>query len=317
MSSQFIGIDISKKELVIAFGEEDTSPVETLPYTTDTVEALIPRFKALRPTLIVLEATGGLERPLLQALQAAELPAVRVQPRRVRAFAVAEGRFAKTDTLDARLLAAFGQRMTPPPTPQPDETRQTLRDLLTRREQLVRIRTAERNRLSTAPQATRPSIQQHLDWLDREIRRLEKEIQDFIDQSDEFKEQEELLTSVPGIGKLTAFYLVAALSPSGDKNAKQVAAFIGVAPYSHQSGPKEKKRRISGGRQEVRNVLYMATLAAIRFNPVIRTFFLRLQEAGKPFKVALVAAMRKLLTIVHAILKHRQPWNPALHTSQP
>lgn len=315
MSSEFIGIDISKKELVIAFGGEETSPVETLPYTIEKVEALIQRFQALRPTLIVLEATGGLERPLLEALQAAELPAVRVPPRRVRAFAIAEGRLAKTDSLDARLLAAFGQRMTPPPTPQADEARQTIRDLLTRREQLIQNRTAERNRLSTAPKATRQSIQQHLKWLDGEIRRLEQEIQDCIDQSDEFKEQQNLLTSVPGIGKMTAFHLLASLSQIEGKNAKQAASFVGVAPHPHQSGPKDKKRRIFGGRQEVRNVLYMATLSAVRFNPVIRSFFLRLQKAGKPFKVALVAAMRKLLGIVYAILKHGCPWNPAYHTS--
>ncbi|MFN3742116.1 MAG: nucleotide kinase domain-containing protein, partial [Anaerolineales bacterium] len=180
----------------------------------------------------------------------------------------------------------------------------------------IQIRTAERNRLSTAPQATRKSIQQHLEWLEGEIRRLEEEIQSRIDQSEEFKQQQELLTSVPGIGKMTAFHLVAALSETESKNAKQTASFVGLAPHPRQSGPKEKKRRIFGGRQEVRNVLYMATLAAIRFNPVIRAFSLRLQQAGKPFKVALVATMRKLLTILHAILKHRQPWNPALHTGK-
>ncbi|MFN3742938.1 MAG: IS110 family transposase [Anaerolineales bacterium] len=312
---RFIGIDISKKELVVAFGGEETSLVETLPYTEETVQQLIRRLQKQPPTLIVLEATGGLERPLLEALQAAGLPAVRVQPRRVRAFAMAEGRLAKTDTLDARLLAAFGQRMTPPPTPQTDELRQTIRDLLTRREQLIQIRTAERNRLSTAPKSTRKSIQQHLEWLDNEIHRLDKEIQNHIDHSAELKQQQELLTSVPGIGKVTAFHLVASLSQTEDKNAKQTASFVGLAPHPRQSGPKEKRRRIWGGRKEVRNVLYMATLAAIRFNPVIRAFFLRLQQAGKPFKVALVAAMRKLLTILHAILKHRQPWNPALHTN--
>lgn len=315
LSESFVGIDISKKELVIAFGAEETAPVETLPYTEPSMQALVQRLKEQKPTLIVLEATGGLERPLLEVLQAAELLVVRVSPRRVRAFAIAEGRLAKTDTLDARLLALFGQRMTPPPTPQVDETRQIVRDLLTRRDQLVQNRTAERNRLSTAPKTTCQSIQKHLAWLDEEIGRLEKEIQEYIDQSDELKQQQELLTSVPGIGKMTAFHLLAFLSQMKGRKAKQVAAFVGVAPYPHQSGPREKKRRIFGGRQEIRNVLYMATLTAIRFNPVIRTFFLRLQAAGKPFKVALVAAMRKLLGIVYAILKHNRPWDPSLHTS--
>lgn len=313
----FVGIDISKQELVVAFGGEETAAVEALPYSEGSVQALIQRLKEQRPTLIVLEASGGLERPLLEALQTAELAVVRVQPRRVRAFAIAEGRLAKTDRLDARLLAAFGQRLTPPPTPQADPTRQTLRDLLTRREQLIQTRTAERNRLSTAPKAVRESIQKHLEWLDEEIHRLEEEIQRHIDQSDECKHQQELLTSVPGIGKVTAFHLVAALSQLEDKTAKQTAAFFGLAPYPHQSGLKDKKRRIFGGRREVRNVLYMATLTAIRCNAVIRSFFLRLKEAGKPFKVALVAAMRKLLTILHAILKHRKPWDPALHPSHP
>jgi transposase len=309
----FVGIDISQKELVVAFGGEETSPVETWPYTEDKVQTLIQVLKERQPTLIVLEATGGLERPLLEALHAADLPVVRVQPRRVRAFAVAEGRLAKTDTLDARLLAAFAQRMTPPPTPQIQESSQTLRDLLTRRQQLLQIRTAERNRLSTAPKATRSSIEKHLEWLDTEIHRLEEEIQSKIDQSDEFKQQEQLLTSVPGIGKMTAFHLLAFLSQPKGKTAKQVAAFVGLAPYARQSGLKDKKRHIFGGRREIRNVLYMAALAAIRFNPVIQDFFQRLRQAGKPFKVALVAAMRKLLTILIAILKHQQPWNPALH----
>ncbi len=210
----------------------------------------------------------------------------------------AEGRLAKTDRLDARLLVAFGQRLMPPPTPQADPTHQTLRDLLTRREQLIQMRTAERNRLQTAPPATRQSQQQHVEWLDKEIARLEKELQCHIDQTDECKQQQELLTSIPGIGKVTAFHLVASLSQVEDKTAKQVAAFFGLALYPHQSGLKDKKRRIYGGRREVRNVLYMATLAAIRCNAVIRSFFLRLRKAGKPFKVALVAAMRKLLTIM-------------------
>lgn len=235
-SEHFVGIDISKRELVVAFGGEETAAVEALPYTEGSVQALLRRLKEQQPTLIVLEASGGLERPLLEALQGAELPVVRVQPRRVRAFAIAEGRWAKTDRLDARLLAAFGQCLMPAPTPQADPTRQSLRDLLTRREQLIQIRTAERNRLRTASRTTRQSLQQHLEWLDKEIARLEGELQRHIDQTEEYKQQQDLLTSVPGIGKVTAFHLVASLSQVEDKTAKQTAAFFGLAPYPQQSG---------------------------------------------------------------------------------
>lgn len=314
-SDLFVGIDISKRKLDVAFGDDPQSPVETLDYTPQQVERLLQRFQDQQPTLIVLEATGGLERPLLEALQAAKLPAVRVPPRRVRAFAYAEGRLAKTDRLDARLLAHFGRKMAPPVTPALDEIRQRIRDLLARREQLLQMRTAERNRLGTASQATREHIQRHLEWLDEEIRQVEQEIQSLIDQSEELRQQQELLMSVPGIGPITAFMLAAFLSYIEGRSAKQVVAFVGLAPHPHQSGPKDRRRRIWGGRQDIRNVLYMATLAAIRCNPVIRAFFLRLQQAGKPFKVALVAAMRKLLTILVAILKSRRPWDPALHTS--
>lgn len=316
MSAQrVIGIDVSKSKLDVAFEPTDSTPVETFAYTPEQVEQLVKRLEKLQPHLIVLEATGGLERPLWEALHKAHLPVVRVQPRRVRAFAYAEGRLAKTDRLDAHLLAHFGSKMALVPTPAPDETRQKMRDLLARREQLLQIRTAERNRLGTASQAVRAGIQRHLQWLDEEIRQVEEEIQALIDQSDELACQHALLMSVPGIGKISAFTLSAFLSCLQDKNAKQVAAYVGVAPYSNQSGVKDKKRRIYGGRQDIRNVLYMATLTAIRFNPIIRAFFQRLQQAGKPFKVALVASMRKLLGILVAILKSRCPWNPALHTS--
>ncbi|MFN3307787.1 MAG: transposase [Anaerolineales bacterium] len=184
-----VGIGISKQEWVVAFGGEESAAVEALPYSEGSVQALMQRLKEQRPTLIVLEASGGLERPLLEALQGAELPVVQVQPRRVRAFAIAEGRLAETDRLDARLLAAFGQHLTPPPTPQADPTRQTLRHLLTRREQLIQMRTAERNRLRTARLATRQSLHRHLEWLDKEIARLEEELQRHIDQTDEYKPQ--------------------------------------------------------------------------------------------------------------------------------
>lgn len=314
-TESFIGIDISKRTLAVAFGDDAAAPVETMPYTDAAVHQLVQRLQEIQPTLIVLEATGGLERRVLDALHAADLPVVRIPPRRVHALAEATGRRAKTDALDARLLAQFGRRLAPPPTPPPDHTRQTICDLLARRAQLLHIRTAERNRLTSAPAAVRASIQHHLQWLNEEIRRREDEIQTHIDQSEDLHQQQRLLTSVLAIGKITAFHLAAVLTSIDSRNAKHLASFVGVAPHPRQSGPKEQRRSIAGGRQEVRNVLYMATLAATRCNPVIRAFFVRLQQAGKPFKVALVAAMRKLLSIVYAILKRRQPWNPALHAS--
>ncbi len=313
----FVGIDISKHKLDIALGDDKQSPVESIDYTSEQVNRLVERLQAMQPKLIVFEATGGLERPLMEALHAAGLPVVRVQPRRVRAFAYAEGQLAKTDRLDARLLAHFGRKVTPPAHPPMEERRQALRDLLTRRSQLLQIRTAESNRLGTASRHVREGIERHLEWLNKEIASVEKEIQELMDGSDELRQQQELLQSVPGIGKITAFMLAASLENIQDKSAKQVAAFVGVAPHPNQSGPKDKKRRIYGGRADIRHVLYMATLAATRFNPVIRDFFQRLQKAGKPFKVALVAAMRKLLGILCAILKQKRPWNPALHASHP
>ncbi len=221
----FIGIDISKHKLDIAFGDDPQSPVESIDYTDEQVNQLVKRLQAEQPKLIVLEATGGLERPLMEALQQGGLPVARVQPRRVRAFAYAAGLLAKTDRLDARLLAQFGRNLMPSALPRPDETRQEARDLLARRSQLLEIRIAESNRLGTASCCVREHIQRHLEWLDEEIANLEKEIEERMNASDELRQQRELLQSVPGVGKITACMLAASLEEVQTRKAKQVASF--------------------------------------------------------------------------------------------
>lgn len=314
-SERFIGIDVAKASLEVAFGHEEQAPVERIPYTPEHVAQLVARLQQLQPTLIVLEATGGLERPLMDALQQAGLLAVRIQPQRVRALARAEGLLAKTDRLDARLLARFGERIRPPAAAAPDPQQQVISDLLARRSQLLQMRTAECNRLATAGPAVRQRIQEHLDWLDKALAEIEQDIEERINSSDDLPRQQALLRSVPGIGKITAQTLLIRLPELPHKDRKAIACFVGVAPLAHQSGARDKKRHIYGGRQDVRNTLYMATLAAIRCNPVIRAFYQRLRQAGKPPKVALVAAMHKLLTILNAILRHNRPWDPALYAN--
>ncbi|MCX7854077.1 MAG: IS110 family transposase [Caldilineales bacterium] len=312
-----VGIDVSKQALEVAYGDGKDAVVEHVPYTEADVTALVHRLQSLQPQQIVVEATGGLERRLVEACRWAKLPILQVQPAKVRALAMAEGRRAKTDRSDARLLAHYGRLVCSQPSPTPTPQQQKLKDLLRRRQQLEDIRTAERNRLGTASPHVRNHIQRHLKWLEEEIKNLEAEMESVLREQTSLWRQYQLLLSVPGIGPLTAIAFLSHIPAPTAYSAKQLASFVGLAPHPRQSGTKDKKRHIIGGCQEVRNILYMATLNATRFNPVIRTFYQRLRQAGKPAKVALVAAMRKLLTILHAILKHDTPWNTALHTSTP
>lgn len=305
---QYVGIDVAKDHLDLAFGA--TAAPERLGYTTTALKTLVGRLQALPAVQVIVEATGGLEVRLLAELWAAHLPVARVNPQRVREFAKASGRLAKTDQLDARRLAQFGAALQPAATPLPDAATETLAAWVSRRRQLIDMRTMEHNRRLSAPETLHAQLDKHLAWLDAEIAALEQEISDFIRQSPAWTAKDAVLQSVPGVGQVTARTLLAEMPELGTIDRKQIAALVGVAPFNHDSGRLRGKRFIQGGRYEVRSVLYMATLSATRFNPTIRTFYEHLLAAGKAKKVAIVACMRKLLTMLNAMLRDMQPWNP-------
>ncbi len=309
----FIGIDVAKARLDIAVrptGEDWTSPTDEASLTT-----LVQRLQALHPTLIVLEATGGLELPLAGLLAAAGLPLAVVNPRQVRAFAHATGRLAKTDRLDAQVLAQFAEAVRPVPRPIPDAVSQELTALVTRRRQLIEMLIAEKNRLSRAPARIQPDIRAHIVWLEKRLGRTDEELTTLIRSSPVWREHDTLLQSTPGVGRVLATTLLAELPELGTLSRRQIAALVGVAPLNRDSGLQRGRRCISGGRATVRTVLFMSTLVACRRNPVLKAFYHRLLAAGKAKKVALVACMRKLLTILNAMLKHRCPWTTAAHLS--
>ena len=305
----FVGIDVSKASLDVAVHRPATR--WTVDYTEATLPSLVARLTALAPALIVLEATGGLEGPLVGAVAAAGLPVVVVNPRQVRDFAKATGRLAKTDTLDAAVLAHFAAAVQPAVRPLPDAATQGLAAVVTRRRQLVDMLTAERNRLSCAPVVLRKELQAHIRWLERRIAGLDTELEHAIRTSPVWRAQEDRLRSVPGIGPIVARPLLAQLPELGTLAPKPLAALVGVAPLNRDSGLFRGRRKVGAGRAAVRAVLSMGTLAAVRFNPVLRPFYQRLRAAGKLPKVALTACMHKLLTILNALLKHQRRWDPA------
>jgi len=305
----FVGIDVAKASLDVAV--HPTTERWTLAYTEREVAGLLSRLAALAPALVVLEATGGLEGPLVGALAAAGLPVVVVNPRQVRDFAKATGLLAKTDALDAAVLAHFAAAVRPTPRALPDAATQALAALVTRRRQLVAMLTAERNRLSSAPRALRAEIQAHITWLQRRLGRLDEDLHQAIRTSPAWRAQDDLLQSVPGVGPVLARTLLASLPELGHLDRKAIAALVGVAPLNRDSGTFRGRRRVWGGRAAVRAVLYMGTLVAVRHNPVLRAFYQRLRAAGKLPKVALTACMRKLLTILNAMLKQQTRWNPS------
>jgi transposase len=305
----YVGIDIAKERLDIA---ERPQPSRWQTRRDEAgLEQLVQRLQAIQPALIVLEATGGLEGSVVSALLAAQLPVVVVNPRQVRDFAKATGRLAKTDRLDADLLAHFGEALKPELRPLPDAQQRQLDSLMVRRRQLVDMLVAERNRLSSAAPAAQASLRRHIEWLQAELDDVEGEVQTLIHQTPAWRERDDLLQSVPGLGQVTAASLLALLPELGQLSHKQLAALVGVAPFNADSGKHKGKRIIWGGRADVRAVLYMATLSATRFNPLIRTFYQRLVAAGKPKKVALTACMRKLLTFLNAIVRDARPWQPS------
>jgi transposase len=273
------------------------------------IRVLVKRLEEIRPALIVLEATGGIERQLTRALASAELPVVVVNPRQVRDFAKATGQLAKTDSIDAEVLARFGEAVRPALRPLPDEVTLELRALIARRRQITEMMVAERNRLSGASHGVRKRINAHIRWLEAELDRADNDLDQSIRQSPIWRENEDLLRSVPGIGPVISRTLLAELPELGHLNRKQIAALVGIAPLNRDSGTLRGHRTIWGGRASVRAVLYMAALVASRRNAVIRAFYKRLRNAGKAPKVALVACMRKLLTILNAMIKHKTRWS--------
>jgi transposase len=272
------------------------------------VTTLVEQLQARHPTLIVLEATGGLERLVTSALATAGLPVVVVNPRQARDFARATGQLAKTDALDARALAHFADVIRPTPRPLPDAQTQELRALLGRRQQLIVMRTAEQNRLAGTSERLAQDITAHITWLNARIATLDDDLETVLRSSPLWRENDDLLQSAPGIGPVCARTLLLELPELGTLNRRQIAALVGVAPLNCDSGTLRGRRAIWGGRAHVRTVLYMGTLVATRFNPRIKTFYERLLAAGKVKKVALTACMHKFLTILNAMLKYRKPW---------
>lgn len=305
----FVGIDVSKGQLDFALRPGGSRSV---PNNEAGFAQLLEHLKAVPPTLVVLEATGGIELPLTSALALAGLPVVVVNPRQVRDFAKATGQLAKTDAIDAQVVAQFAEVIRPEPRPLPDEQTQALAALVTRRQQLIEMLTAEKNRLASTRPAIRKNLRAHIVWLERALQHADTDLAEAIRQSPVWREKDELLRSVPGIGPVLTTTLLANLPELGTLPHKQIAALVGVAPLNRDSGTLRGRRTVWGGRAHVRTALYMAAIVATRFNPVIRAFYRRLCAAGKAKKVALVACMRKLLTIVNAMLKHRTPWNPTL-----
>lgn len=303
----FVGIDVSKAGLDVA-----VRPVGKREFVANDaagIEILLQRLRELEPALIVLEATGGVERAVTRALASAEFPVVVINPRQVRDFAKATGQLAKTDTIDAAVLARFGEAVRPALRPLPDEVTWELRAVVTRRRQITEMIVAETNRLSGASKGVRKRINAHLRWLEAELKRADKDLDQSIRQSPIWRENEDLLRSVPGMGPVISRTLLAELPELGRLNRKQIAALVGVAPLNRDSGTLRGRRSIWGGRATVRAALYMGALVASRRNAMIQTFYRRLRNAGKAPKVALVACMRKLLTILNAMIKHKTHWS--------
>ena len=305
-SERVVGIDVAKAELVVAVRPGGAW------WSVRNDEAgrgrLRERLQQLAPTLVVLEATGGYERAAVAALAAVRLPVVVVNPRQVRDFARATGQLAKTDRIDADTLALFAERVRPTPRPLADEASGALDALLTRRRQVVGMLVAERHRLEHALAPVRRGLRTHIRWLERQRRAVDRDLDATIQQSPVWRAKEDLLRSVPGVGPIVSRTLLGELPELGQLNRRRIAALAGVAPLARDSGTLRGRRVVWGGRGPVRTALYMSALVATRRNPLIRAFYLRLVSAGKPKKVALVACMRKLLTILNVMMRTNTAW---------
>lgn len=302
----WIGIDVSKKRLDVYI--RPASIVLSYANQPDGIAQLVERIKPESPELVVLEATGGLHLSAASAIESAGIAVAVVNPRQVRDFAKAAGKLAKTDAIDAQVLAHFAEVMQPPVRPLLNEQMQQLKDLVARRHQLVEMMTAEKNRLSGMSQVTKEDIEENIKWLQKRIKQVEQKLEELVEQIESLKQRNRILQSVPGIGPAVASTLLAGLPELGQLSHKQISALVGVAPLNHDSGQKRGKRSIWGGRAAVRSLLYMAVVVGIRHNPVIKAFYERLRKAGKIAKVALTACMHKLLIILNAMVKHKTLW---------
>ena len=302
----FVGIDVSQSSLDLA--EHSSKKQWSFANDDAGINRVVSLLNELTPSLVVLEATGGIEVPLVSELMAAGLPVVVVNPRQVRDFARATGRLAKTDSLDAQIIARFAAAIRPELRPLPDATALEFSAIVTRRRQLQDMLTMERNRFRTARKAVKSRIEAHITWLKMELENTNHDLEQSIKQSPVWKEKDDLLQSVPGIGQATSCALIAGLPELGTLSRKQIATLVGVAPLNRDSGTLRGKRTIWGGRAHVRTALYMAALASTRHNPVIKAFYQRLVAGGKAKKAALVACMHKLLMILNSMVKHNARW---------
>ena len=301
----YVGIDVAKAQVDVAVRPTDDR--WEVSHDDAGIRQLVSRLKAIEPAMVLLEASGGLELPLVAALAAHSVPVVVVNPRQVRDFARATGKLAKTDALDAAVLAHFAEAARPPVRPLRDTETQALNSLAARRHQVMTMLVSEKNRLSSATIAVRPRIEAHIAWLEQELDDLDEGLRQTLRQSPVWREKDDLLRTVPGVGEHLSLTLLAHLPELGTLDRREIAALVGVAPFNRDSGTLRGKRTVWGGRARVRAALYMGALVASRFNPLIRDFYQRLLAAGKPKKLALIACMRKLLVILNSIWRDLTP----------
>lgn len=314
-SKSWIGIDVSKAQLDVYI--HPTGQRYCFKQTEEALMTLGQQIQSMNPALVVLEASGGFESAVASVLADIGIPVVVVNPRQVRDFARATGTLAKTDTIDAQILARFGEAVRPEVRPLPDDCTQRLRAVVRRRQQIVEMLTMEKNRLAQVSGPIASSIKEHIAWLTQCLKDLDKDLKESLRSSPIWREKENLLRSVPGVGPVLAATLLAQLPELGRLNRKKIASLVGVAPLNRDSGTMKGKRSVWGGRGHLRAVLYMGVVTAIRCNPIIRTFYERLRQAGKAPKVALTACMRKLLIILNAMSKHKLLWNPKIYLCTP
>jgi transposase len=310
----FAGVDVSKARLDVATtGSDETWHVVNTP---KGIAQLVERIREIGPELVVMEATGGFEIPAAAALAATEIPVVIANPRQVRDFAKATGQLAKTDAIDAHILALFAERVRPQVRPLPDEDARVLDAIVGRRCQIIDMITAEKNRLGFALPAVHKNIEKHIRWLERQLSDVDSDLDTRIRKSPVWLAKHNLIRDVPSVGPNLARTLIAELPELGRLSHKQIAALVGVAPLARDSGLFRGKRMVWGGRASVRSALYMSILSATKWNPVIRVFYARLRAQGKPPKVAMVACMRKLLTILNAMVRDERAWDPDIPLDQ-